>query len=69
MARKRSISARTSPGNLALAPSADLFEEPLGDFPATERPPTALMPAIDKRSVTSACAPFGLAPASAASTP
>ena len=33
------------------------------------RPPTVLMPAIDSRSVTSACAAFGSEPASAASTP
>ena len=68
IARKRSISPRTSRGSLALAPSAACSRKRSAISP-TERPPTAVMPAIDSRSVTSACAPSGSEPASAASTP
>ena len=64
-----SRSARASrAGSELCAPSADCSRKRSAISP-TERPPTAVMPAIESRSVTSACAPFGSEPASAASTP
>ena len=59
IARKRSISARVSCGSEVCAPSAACSRKRSAISP-TERPPTALMPAIDSRSVTSACAAFGI---------
>ena len=67
-ARNRSISARVSGGNALEAPSSACSTKRSAISPM-ERPPTALMPAIDKRSVTRAWAALGLASASAASTP
>ena len=60
--------ARVAFGNAAEAPSADCSRKRSAISP-TERPPTVVMPAIESRSVTSACAAFGSEPASAASTP
>ena len=68
MARKFSISARVSRGSAVCAPSAACSRKRSAISP-TERPPTAVMPAIESRSVTSACAALGSEPASAASTP
>ena len=64
---KRRIRARTSCGN-PRAPSADCSRN-RSAISSTERPPTALMPAMESRSLTSACAAFGSEPAIAASTP
>ena len=55
-------------GSEVCAPSAACSRKRSAISP-TERPPTAVMPAIESRSVTSACAAFGSEPASAASTP
>ena len=68
MARNFSISARVSRGSDVCAPSAACSRKRSAISP-TERPPTAVMPAIESRSVTSACAALGSEPASAASTP
>ena len=62
-------SARASPAaGRAPAPSAACSRN-RSAISSTDRPPTAVMPAIDRRSVTSACAACGSEPASAVSTP
>jgi len=68
IARNFSIKARVSRGSEIWAPSADCSRK-RSAISSTERPPTAVMPAIESRSVTSAWAASGSEPASAASTP
>ena len=68
MARNFSISVRVSPGSVVAAPSAACSRKRSAISP-TVRPPTVLMPAIESRSVTSACAAFGSERSRAARTP
>ena len=65
MARKRSIRARMSPGSPEDKLSSACSMKRSAISP-TLRPPTAVIPEIDNRSPTSACAAFGLALAKAA---